>query len=87
MHVHMHVHMHIHLNCLVQDVFSRHHSILTPKYHTTKHNTTLNVLNHPHYTTFLPAGDRERELSLPITFAFDRNNPVPQSKFQLVSFL
>ena len=30
------------------------------------------------------AGDKERELNLPITFAFDRYNPVPQHKFQMV---
>ena len=30
-------------------------------------------------------GDKERELSVPLTFAFDRHNPVPESKFQLVN--
>ncbi len=33
---------------------------------------------------FYKQGDRERELGVPITFAFDRHNPVPMPKFQLV---
>ena len=35
---------------------------------------------------FYRQGDRERDLGLPITYAFDRTNPVPQSKFQLVTW-
>jgi hypothetical protein len=34
---------------------------------------------------FFSQGDQERELGYPITYAFDRNNSVPQAKFQLVS--
>jgi hypothetical protein len=34
---------------------------------------------------FYCQGDIERELNLPITFAFDRHNPVPDHIFQLVS--
>jgi hypothetical protein len=33
---------------------------------------------------FFSQGDKERELGYPITYAFDRNNSVPQAKFQLV---
>ena len=56
-----------------------HHT--TPHHTTTQHTNLLKtiLLHYP------PTGDRERELSLPITFAFDRHNPVPQSKFQLVT--
>jgi hypothetical protein len=36
---------------------------------------------------FYYQGDLEREAGLPITFAFDRHNPVPLPKFQLVLFL
>ena len=32
-------------------------------------------------------GDKERELAMPLTFAYDRHNPVPESKFQLVNNL
>jgi hypothetical protein len=32
---------------------------------------------------FYHQGDHERELELPMTFGFDRTNPIPQSKFQL----
>ena len=34
---------------------------------------------------FYAEGDKQRELNLPITFAFDRNNPTPTHIFQLVS--
>lgn len=33
---------------------------------------------------FYRQGDKERELGMPISYAFDRQNPVKQSKFQLV---
>jgi hypothetical protein len=33
---------------------------------------------------FYYQGDLEREAGVPITFAFDRYNPVPLPKFQLV---
>lgn len=33
---------------------------------------------------FYRQGDKERELGMPISYAFDRRNPVTQSKFQLV---
>jgi hypothetical protein len=33
---------------------------------------------------FYRQGDKERELGMPISYAFDRQNPVTQSKFQLV---
>jgi hypothetical protein len=44
------------------------------------------------YVTWLPRimeefylqGDREKDEGLPVTFAFDRDNPVPTHKFQLV---
>ena len=36
---------------------------------------------------FYKQGDKERELNVPITFAFDRYNAVPMPKFQLVSAL
>ena len=32
---------------------------------------------------FYHQGDLERQLELPVTFGFDRTNPIPQSKFQL----
>lgn len=35
---------------------------------------------------FYCQGDKERDLGVPITFAFDRLNPVPQPKFQLVIY-
>ncbi|CAE7625329.1 PDE4D, partial [Symbiodinium microadriaticum] len=35
---------------------------------------------------FYLQGDMERSLNMPISYAFDRFNPVTQSKFQLVSF-
>ena len=28
-------------------------------------------------------GDMERQQDMPITFGFDRNNPIPQTKFQM----
>ena len=31
----------------------------------------------------LSIGDLEREQDMPITFGFDRNNPIPQTKFQM----
>jgi hypothetical protein len=34
---------------------------------------------------FYRQGDKERDLGMPISYAFDRQNPVTQSKFQLVS--
>jgi hypothetical protein len=33
---------------------------------------------------FYLQGDQERALGMPISYAFDRYNPVTQSKFQLV---
>lgn len=34
---------------------------------------------------FYRQGDKEREVRIPISYAFDRNSPVTQSKFQIVS--
>ena len=34
---------------------------------------------------FYLQGDKERALGMPISYAFDRYNPITQSKFQLVS--
>ncbi len=34
---------------------------------------------------FYRQGDEERKLGMPISYAFDRQTPVTQSKFQLVS--
>jgi histidinol phosphatase-like enzyme len=42
--------------------------------------TSFNLRIHIH----MWIGDKERDLGIPLTFAFDRNHPVPQSKFQLV---
>jgi hypothetical protein len=47
------------------------------------------------YVTWLPRimeefytqGDQEKEKGLPVTFAFDRDNPVPTHKFQVVSYM
>jgi hypothetical protein len=36
---------------------------------------------------FYLQGDQERALGMPISYAFDRYNPVTQSKFQLVTCL
>ena len=36
----------------------------------------------PLHLLFSP-GDLERQQDMPITFGFDRNNPIPQTKFQM----
>jgi hypothetical protein len=45
-------------------------------------NTSFN--SRIHIYTCMLIGDKERDLGIPLTFAFDRNHPIPQSKFQLV---